>query len=169
MNGVSGSVPAHPALAGGPVYLDYNATTPVDPRVAEAMLPHLTDFFGNPSSSHRYADPPRRALAEARAEVAHLIGRVHLNGPGGRRLPNTLNISVDGVLGHELLAAVGEIAASTGSACHSGTHTPSPVLTAMGLDTARALGALRLSLGRWTTAGDIETAAAALVRAAAAQ
>ncbi|MEU9239675.1 cysteine desulfurase family protein [Streptomyces sp. NPDC048385] len=393
MNGVSGSVPAHPALAGGPVYLDYNATTPVDPRVAEAMLPHLTDFFGNPSSSHRYADTPRRALAEARAEVAHLIGarageivftgsgseadmlalrgvvlasgrprphvitqatehpavlgtcralerlhgatvtvlpvdrdglvepaaladaftedtvlvsvmaannetgalqpvaelaalarehgalfhcdaaqavgkiplgvqglgvdlltvvghkmyapkgaaalyvrdgvrlepvvygggqerglragtenvalavalgaaarisagelatgapdriaalrddlhqrltaalpgRVHLNGPGGLRLPNTLNISVDGVLGHELLAAVGEIAASTGSACHSGTHTPSPVLTAMGLDTARALGALRLSLGRWTTAGDIETAAAALVRAAAAQ
>ncbi|MEU1268617.1 cysteine desulfurase family protein [Streptomyces sp. NPDC005799] len=348
----------HPGLVGGPVYLDYNATTPVDPRVAEAMLPHLTDLFGNPSSSHPYSAEPRAALAGARAEVAALIGaradeivftgsgseadllavrgavlasggshvitqvtehsavletcralerlhgvrvtvlpvdgdglvdpaalaegldeetalvsvmaannetgalqriaelaalarkfgalfhcdaaqaigkillqvqelgvdlltvvghkmyapkgaaalyvrngvrlepvvygggqerglragtenvalavalgaaariaadeladgapariaalrddlhqrltaalpgRVHLNGPEKNRLPNTLNVSIDGALGHELLAATPEIAASTGSACHSGTHTPSPVLTAMGLDSA---------------------------------
>ncbi|MFC8371257.1 cysteine desulfurase family protein [Streptomyces sp. NPDC057238] len=393
MSAPSGVLPPHPGLAGGPVYLDYNATTPVDPRVAEAMRPYLTDFFGNPSSSHRYAAAPRWALAEARAQVAGLIGagpgeivftgsgseadllalrgavlasgrprpqvitqatehpavletcralerlhgaratvlpvdgdglvtpaalaaaltedtvlvsvmaannetgvlqpitelaalahergalfhcdaaqavgkvlldarelgvdlltivghkmyapkgaaalfvregvrlepvvygggqecglragtesvalavalgtaaqlaavelangapvrtmalrddlhrrltaalpgRVHLNGPDEQRLPNTLNVSVEGVLGHELLAAVGEIAASTGSACHSGTHTPSPVLTAMGLDATRALGALRLSLGRWSTAEDIETAAAALIRAAGAR
>ncbi|MEU9670644.1 cysteine desulfurase family protein [Streptomyces bobili] len=390
MNDVPDGVPSHPGLVGGPIYLDYNATTPVDPRVAAATLPHLTDFFGNPSNSHPYAQAPRRALDEARAQVADLIGartgeivftgsgseadllalrgavlasggprphvitqatehpavletcralerlhgakvtllpvdreglvepaalaaaftedtvlvsvmaannetgalqpvaelatlahehgalfhcdaaqavgkipldvqslgvdlltvvghkmyapkgaaalfvrdgvqlepvvygggqerglragtenvalavalgtaariavaelaggtpariaalrddlhqrltaalpnRVHLNGPEKNRLPNTLNVSVDGALGHELLAAVGQIAASTGSACHSGTHTPSPVLTAMGLDPARALGALRLSLGRWTTQGDIETAAAALIRAA---
>lgn len=48
-------VPAHPGFAGGPVYLDHNATPPVDPRVAEAMLPHLTDFFGDLSSSHPYS------------------------------------------------------------------------------------------------------------------
>ena len=385
-------VPVHPGLVGGPVYLDYNATTPVDPRVAEAMLPHLTEFFGNPSSSHLYGAEPQQALTEARAQVAALIGaradevvftasgsesdllalrgaalaagrphphvitqvtehpavletcralerlhgvrvsvlpvdgdglvdpatlaaaldeetalvsvmaannetgalqpiaelaevahrygalfhcdaaqatgkipldvealgvdlltvvghkmyapkgaaalyvrdgvklepvvygggqerglragtenvalavalgaaarlaaadladgvpsriaalrddlqqrltaalpgRVRPNGPEKNRLPNTLNISIDGVLGHELLAAAPEIAASTGSACHSGTHTPSPVLTAMGLDAARALGALRLSLGRWSTEGDIETAATALIQAAAA-
>lgn len=384
-------VPEHPGLAGGPVYLDYNATTPVDPRVAEVMGPHLTSFFGNPSSSHPYSAEPRRALAEARAQVAALIGaraeeivftasgseadllalrgavlasgrtrphvitqvtehpailetchvlerlhgarvsvlpvdgeglvdptalsaaldeetvlvsvmaannetgalqpinelaalahergalfhcdaaqavgkipldvralgldlltvvghkmyapkgaaalyvrdgvrlepvvygggqehglragtenvalavalgtaariaatdladgaqdriaalrddlhqrltaalpgRVHLNGPEKARLPNTLNVSIDGTLGHGLLAAARQIAASTGSACHSGTHTPSPVLTAMGLDPARALGALRLSLGRWTTTGDIETGADALTKAAA--
>jgi selenocysteine lyase/cysteine desulfurase len=65
---------AHPGLAGGPAYLDYNATTPVDPRVTEAMLPHLAQFFGNPSSSHHYADAPRQALAVARARVAALIG-----------------------------------------------------------------------------------------------
>ncbi|MFC7884767.1 cysteine desulfurase family protein [Streptomyces sp. NPDC057376] len=388
-----GDLPPHPGLAGGPVYLDYNATTPVDPRVAEAMWPHLTDFFGNPSSNHPFSQEPRRALAEARAQVASLIGagpgeivftgsgseadllavrgavlasgrphphvitqatehpavlqtcralerlhgarvtvlpvdrdglvepdaladaftedtvlvsvmaannetgalqpitelaalarergalfhcdaaqavgkiplnvgdlgvdlltivghkmyapkgaaalyvrdgvslepvvygggqerglragtenvalavalgtaarlaaeelasgaparvaalrddlhqrlaiglpgRVHLNGPDKHRLPNTLNVSVDGALGHEVLAAVGEIAASTGSACHSGTHTPSPVLTAMGMQPDRALGALRLSLGRWTTAEQIETAAATLIRAAGAQ
>jgi cysteine desulfurase len=387
------TLPPHPGLAAGPVYLDYNGTTPVDPRVAEAMRPHLTDFFGNPSSSHPFALEPRRALAAARAQVAGLIGarpgeivftgsgseadllalrgavlasgrprphvitqatehpavlktcvalerlhgarltvlpvdddglvelaalaaaftqdtvlvsvmaannetgalqsvaelaalahqcgalfhcdaaqavgkipldagelsvdlltivghkmyapkgaaalyvrdgvrlepvvygggqegglragtenvalavalgtaaqlaateladgaparlaalrddlhqrltdglpgRVHLNGPEKNRLPNTLNISVDGVLGHELLAVAHQIAASTGSACHSGTHTPSPVLTAMGLDPARALGALRLSLGRWTMPRDVETAATALIRAAAAQ
>ncbi|MGW0750660.1 hypothetical protein [Streptomyces sp. NPDC002587] len=67
MNDGPDTVPSHPGLAGGPVYLDYNATTPVDPGVAEAMLPHLTDFFGNPSSSHPYTQAPRRALDEARA------------------------------------------------------------------------------------------------------
>jgi cysteine desulfurase len=383
-------VPAHPGLAGGPAYLDYNATTPVDPRVTEVMLPHLTEFFGNPSSSHPYAGVPRRALAEARAQVAALIGarpaeivftasgseadllairgallasgrprphmitqatehpavletcraleylhgaritvlpvdgggrvspaalaaalqddtvlvsimaannetgvlqpvaelaalarrrgvlfhsdaaqaagkipvdvsswgvdlltvvghkmyapkgiaalyvregvqlepvvhgggqerglragtentalvvalgaaarlavgaiaagepaqltvlrddlhqrlvaalpgRAHLNGHPGWRLPNTLNISIDGTAGHDLLAAAPQIAASTGSACHSGTHTPSPVLTAMRLGDRRALGAVRLSLGRWTTPADITAAAESLVRAA---
>ncbi|WP_181309978.1 cysteine desulfurase family protein [Nocardioides campestrisoli] len=95
-----------------------------------------------------------------------LPGRVRLNGPVRERLPNTLNVSVDGVLGHELLDSVPTVAASTGSACHSGEHTPSPVLTAMGADRDRALGALRLSLGRWTTAEDVDLAAAGLVRAA---
>jgi cysteine desulfurase len=384
---VTAGPPPHPALAGGPVYLDYNATTPVDPRVAEAMLPHLTAGFGNPSSSHRYADAPRAALQQARAQVAGLIGacpaeivftgsgseadllairgaalaasrtrtrvitqctehpavletcralqrlhgirvtvlpvdadgvldpatlaaavdadtalvsvmaannetgtlqpirdlaaiahqhgalfhcdaaqavgkvpidvhelgvdlltvvghklyapkgiaglyvrdgirlepvvygggqerglragtenvalavalgtaaslaaaeladgtparlatlrddlhhqlctalpgRVHRNGSAQHCLPNTLNVSIDGIHGHDLLAATPEIAASTGSACHSGSHTPSPVLTAMGLDPRRALGALRLSLGRWSTPQDIDTAASMLI------
>ncbi|TDC71803.1 cysteine desulfurase [Actinomadura sp. GC306] len=383
--------PAHPGLADGPVYLDYNATTPVDPRVAEAMLPHLTTLFGNPSSDHGYAIGPRKALAEARAQVAALLGardaeivftssgseanllalrgavlaagagrphvitqatehpavlqtchalrrlhgaqvtvlpvdgeglvdpaaledaltvetvlvsvmaannetgalqpitelaalarehgalfhcdaaqaagkvpidvrelgvdlltvvghkmyapkataalyvrdgvrlepvvygggqerglragtenvslavalgtaarlaaddlangasariaalrddlhqrltdalpgRLHLNGPVRQRLPNTLNISIDGVRGHDLLAAAPLIAASTGSACHSGTHMPSPVLTAMGLDADRALGAVRLSLGRWSTEADVTTAAALIGSATA--
>ena len=64
----------HPGLADGPIYLDYNATTPVDPRVAEAALPYLTTHFGNPSSGHAYAEQPRRALAEARQQLAGLIG-----------------------------------------------------------------------------------------------
>ncbi|MEV0691601.1 aminotransferase class V-fold PLP-dependent enzyme [Streptomyces sp. NPDC050388] len=97
-----------------------------------------------------------------------LPARLHLNGPEKECLPNTLNVSVDGVLGNELLSAIPEIAASTGSACHSGTHIPSPVLTAMGLDSKQALGTLRFSLGRWTATADIETAADALTRAAAA-
>ena len=66
--------PTPAGLQGGPIYLDYNATTPVDPRVIEAMLPYLTTHFGNPSSSHHYAEQPRRALATAREQVARLIG-----------------------------------------------------------------------------------------------
>ncbi|MEW2081010.1 cysteine desulfurase family protein [Streptomyces sp. NPDC005283] len=383
-------IPAHPGLQGGPVYLDYNATTPVDPRVAEAMWPYVADRFGNPSSGHAYGIEPQQALIRARTQVAALIGaeaeeivftgsgseadnlalrgailaaktdrphmvtqvtehpavletcralerlhgtdvtylpvnheglvdpaalaaaltehtvlvsitaannesgalqpiaelaritrahgvlfhcdaaqaagripldvrdmgvdlltvvghkmyapkgiaalyvrhgvtleplvcgggqegglragtenvalavalgtaaqlavedladggdrriaalrdrlharladqlpgRIRLNGPADGRLPNTLNISIDGTRGHELLAAVADIAASTGSACHSGDHTPSPVLRAMGLDDARSLAALRLSLGRWTTPDEIDRVADLLVTAA---
>jgi cysteine desulfurase len=57
-----------------PVYLDYQATTPVDPRVVEAMLPYLTTEFGNPSSSHAYGRAAAAAVETARAEVAALIG-----------------------------------------------------------------------------------------------
>lgn len=91
--------------------------------------------------------------------VRSLPERVLLNGPASARLPNTLNISIHGITGHTLLAATPGIAASTGSACHSGNHQPSPVLTAMGLDADRSLSALRLSLGRWSTSDDIDRAA----------
>ena len=371
---------SHPALVDGPIYLDYNATTPVDPRVVEAALPYLTDYFGNPSSGHRYSAEPRAALAEARAEVAHLIGaqpdsviitgsgseadalaiqgsvlasdsthmisqvtehpavlgacetlsrqhgikttylpvdaygrvapddlrkaltqptglvsimyannetgvlqpiaelaaiahehgallhtdaaqavgkipvdvaeldvdlvtvvghkmyapkgigalyvrpgvrleplvrgggqehglragtentawavafgaaariagselvdegnrlrglrdrlfqrlvdqlpgRVQLNGHLTQRLPNTLNVTIGGVRGDDLLASCPQVAASTGSACHTGTTEPSPVLLAMGCSADRALGALRLTLGRWTSQADVDEAA----------
>ncbi|WP_433408050.1 cysteine desulfurase family protein [Saccharomonospora azurea] len=90
---------------------------------------------------------------------AGLGERVRLNGPPTSRLPNTLNVSVDGVRAHELLAAIPEVATSTGSACHSGRDMPSPVLTAMGLPAERSLAALRLSLGRWSTEEDVDRAA----------
>jgi cysteine desulfurase len=57
-----------------PVYLDYNATTPVDPAVLEAMLPFLTTWFGNPSSSHAWGTRARAAVEEARGQVAALLG-----------------------------------------------------------------------------------------------
>lgn len=56
-----------------PIYLDYNATTPLDPLVAAAMLPWLETAFGNPSSSHVFGQHARNAVAAARAEVAALI------------------------------------------------------------------------------------------------
>jgi cysteine desulfurase len=57
-----------------PIYLDYNATTPVAPAVAAAMLPYLREHFGNPSSGHVYGQRTREAVARARAQVAALIG-----------------------------------------------------------------------------------------------
>jgi cysteine desulfurase len=56
------------------VYLDHNATTPLDPRVREAMLPWLGERFGNPSSIHRVGQAARNAVEEAREHVAALIG-----------------------------------------------------------------------------------------------
>ncbi|MFL5706118.1 MAG: cysteine desulfurase family protein [Ktedonobacteraceae bacterium] len=88
-----------------------------------------------------------------------LPGSVHLNGHESERLPNTLNVSIDGVIGEEVLAAIPEIASSTGSACHEGSTDPSAVLTAMGLCRERALGALRLTLGRWSSEEEVERAA----------
>ncbi len=56
-----------------PIYLDYNATTPVLPEVADAMRPFLTDFFGNPSSTHWFGLQTKKAIEQARQQVASLL------------------------------------------------------------------------------------------------
>ena len=56
-----------------PIYLDYNATTPHDPEVIAAMRPFLEEEFGNPSSSHWYGIKPKKAVMEARNQVAALL------------------------------------------------------------------------------------------------
>lgn len=56
------------------IYLDHAATTPVDPRVLEAMLPYFTENFGNPSSIHSFGRDTRKAIEEARADIAREIG-----------------------------------------------------------------------------------------------
>jgi cysteine desulfurase len=53
--------------------LDYNATTPIDPEVAEAIQPYLLEFFGNPSSSHWYGAQTKKAIESARSQVADLL------------------------------------------------------------------------------------------------
>lgn len=88
---------------------------------------------------------------------AALGDRIALNGHPERRLPNTLNVSFIGRVGADILARIPELAASTGSACHSGEVTLSPVLQAMGIAPEVGMGAIRFSLGRGTTAEEIET------------
>ena len=108
-------------------------------------------------------DPCEDRLRELRDRLwnglrARLGDRVVLNGHPDRRLPNTLNVSLTGCYGDEILARVPEIAASTGSACHTGQRTLSPVLAAMGVPPAVGHGAVRLSVGRGTTEGQVDAA-----------
>lgn len=95
-----------------------------------------------------------------------LPGRMSVNGHRDRRLPNTANLSFAGVRALDLLAACPGVAASAGSACHAGLDSPSPVLTAMGVAGDRAMSAVRLSVGRWTTEAEVDRAAELILAAA---
>jgi len=104
----------------------------------------------------------RAALEE---KVKELGGVVH--GEKSPRLPNTLCAGFKGVTAVDLvkeMAAEG-VCISAGAACHSGAHTPSHVLKAMGVEQQLALGSVRISLSRYTTWGEVERAAVALGRA----
>jgi cysteine desulfurase len=99
-------------------------------------------------------------------ELRREIPGIRLNGHPSKRLPNTLNVSFPGVMGSALLEKLkNDIAASTGSACHEGSHTPSPVLKAMGLSDEAAFSALRLSLGRNNTERQVRRAVRLIVKA----
>ena len=90
--------------------------------------------------------------------------RVVLNGHPHQRLPNTLNVSFPNHYGHEILSRISGLAASTGSACHEGSHQLSPVLRAMGVPEPVGLGAIRFSLGRNSTYDHVETVVAELAK-----
>ena len=112
-----------------------------------------------PGAAVRMASLRDRLWSRLRAALGdHVV----LNGHPERRLPNTLNASFVGMIGSELLAAVPEVAASTGSACHDGQVSISPVLAAMHVDPLVARGAVRLSVGRYTSEEEVDRAAALL-------
>ena len=89
---------------------------------------------------------------------------VVLNGHDTLRLPNTLNVSFVGKIGADILRQLGGVAASTGSACHSGRIELSPVLAAMGVPERIGMGAIRFSLGRGTTSDEIDQVGALLAK-----
>jgi cysteine desulfurase len=115
-----------------------------------------------PTATQRLRQLRDRLWERLRAELGD---KVVLNGHPERRLPNTLNVNFVGQVGADLLQRVPEIAASTGSACHEGQVSQSPVLCAMGVPPQLGQGAVRLSVGRFTTDEEIERAAAALIEA----
>jgi len=82
--------------------------------------------------------------------------RIRLNGHPTRRLPNTLNVSLLGRPGSDVLSALDGVAASTGAACHSGSTALSPTLAAMGVRERWGQGAIRFSLGRESSLADID-------------
>jgi cysteine desulfurase len=100
----------------------------------------------------------RQQVLEALAK----LGGVRVNGEG---VPHILNITVDGVEAEPLMAAMPEIAISTGSACNSATLEPSHVLRSMGLSRQEGLSSLRVSFGRTTSDPDIIALIDALTRA----
>lgn len=108
-------------------------------------------------------------LAEESARILALRSRfldgisslsgVHINGSLEQRAPGILNLAFEGVDGESLLMALKDLAISTGSACTSASLEPSYVLRALGLGRELALGALRISFGRFTTEADVDFAA----------
>jgi cysteine desulfurase len=90
--------------------------------------------------------------------LSEALDDIRLNGVGAERLPGHLNVAFAGVKGDLLLGALGQLAVSTGSACNSASMAPSYVLKAMGLSDALAHASLRFSLGRFTTAAEVDAA-----------
>jgi cysteine desulfurase len=122
-------------------------------RIARESLPAATNKL------HALRDRLWQRLREALGE------RVVLNGHPERRLPNTLNVNFVGHVGADLLQAIPEVAASTGSACHEGQVSQSPVLCAMKVPPEIGQGAVRLTVGRFTTEDEVDRAAEAFVKA----
>jgi cysteine desulfurase len=117
------------------------------------------------------AELARLAFTEDAARIAVLRDRLEqglleripdarVNGASAARTPNTSNITLLGIEGEALVIALDlkGLACSTGAACSSGAVEPSHVLTAIGLPAAEARGTLRFSLGRHTTAAEIDAA-----------
>ncbi|NHM32069.1 cysteine desulfurase family protein [Neobacillus terrae] len=91
--------------------------------------------------------------------------QVLLNGHPEERLPNTLNVSFVKKIGQDLLDAIPQLAASTGSACHAGSIELSPVLKEMAVPEEVGMGAIRFSLGRFTTKDEIDQVLQWLIKA----
>ncbi len=165
------------------IYLDFNASTPVAPEVAALMqavqLEPLIHGAGHESGRRAGTEnilldvglgaacelayswigrPSIQKLRDLfwRRLTEEFDGSVVLNGHPTDRLPNTLNVSFPGKVGTEILHALDGVAASTGSACHSGSIELSPVLKAMRVPPEIGMGAIRFSLGRTTTEEEIE-------------
>lgn len=132
-------------------------TLPVHQIVAmgEAYRLAASDF----ERDRRHCEQLRRRLLDRLAELP----MIQLNGHPQHRVPQILNLSFPGLDAEALLLALDDIALAAGSACTSANQEPSHVLRAIGLDDLRAAASVRLSLGRFTTEDEIDTAARRLV------
>lgn len=112
------------------------------------------------------ADESARILAlreRLRTAIDAGLDDVHLNGSLEHRVPGNLNVSIGGVAGEPLLAALRDVALSAGSACASGSMEPSHVLAALGTPRELALRAIRFGLGRFNTAEEVDFVAGLVV------
>jgi cysteine desulfurase len=115
----------------------------------------------------------RKTLASEMARMKQLkqlfiktlsdVKDIHFNGSGAPQLPNTISVRFPNVSGNKLLSACPSIAASTGSACHSGHDEAPKSIVAMGVSEKEAMGTVRISMGRGTTEADVNLASKALL------
>lgn len=114
---------------------------------------------------HDDADRQRRLRDQLFESIVSEIPDVVLNGHKDKKLSNTLNIAFPGLVGGEILAGIPGLCASTGAACHDRSVTLSHVLAAMGVPKEVGMGAIRLTVGRYTTEEEIHQAASWIVAA----
>ena len=134
------------------------------------LSPALCAGFGVAARLMRERAEVDRAHVESLADLARtLFADWTINGSMTARYPGNLNLRRAGIDGARLLSDCRNIAFSLGSACASGSGRPSHVLRALGLTDAQARGSVRIGFGRYTTPAELESAAEALNKAAAAQ
>ncbi|MEU3290483.1 cysteine desulfurase family protein [Streptomyces longwoodensis] len=138
-----------------------------------AGTPNVPAIVGFGTAAHlittRAVPPPTHTRALRDRLQSHLLAAIPgatVNGHPHRRLPGNLSLTLPGIEATDLLDRIPGIAASTGSACNTGSGEPSHVLTAIGLTRDQARATLRLSIGRTTTDTDIEQAADLITRTA---
>jgi cysteine desulfurase len=139
-------------------------------RAGTENVPYIVGLGKACSMAGKNLDANQERMETLRDRLWHLLQReigddLVLHGQLAPRLPNTLSVSFPGVSGHDLLARIPELCASTGSACHSETAAMSPTLAAMGVEADVARGTVRLSLGWYTTEDEIDRAASLLAGA----
>ncbi len=152
-------VPVAPILFGGSQEREKRAGTENVAALVGLGAAAVRATADRAADADRLAELRDRLLALLRAGAPDLL----LNGHAVLRLPNNLNVSVPGIPGATMLMSLDRlgVAASGGSACSSGSIEPSHVLTAIGRSSAEASAGVRFSIGRHTTAGDIDCAGAA--------
>lgn len=139
-------------------------------RAGTENVPYIVALGKACSIALKGLDESQQRLESLRDRLWNLLRReigdsLVLHGELAPRLPNTLSVAFPEVSGHELLARIPELCASTGSACHSDVAAMSPTLAAMGVQSEVARGTVRLSLGWYTTEEEVDRAASLLAGA----
>jgi cysteine desulfurase len=135
-----------------------SGTLPTHQIVGFGAAAALARAHGEGDAAHA-----RDLAARLRRALESLPG-VIFNGDAAHRVPGLINLSFEGIEGESLVTGLTEIAVSTGSACSSAAREPSYVLRALGRSTELAQSSLRISLGRFTAASDVDQAASAIRR-----
>jgi len=133
-----------------------SGTLPTHQIVGLGMAATLARAEGTGDAAHA------RDLVSRLWQELEPVAGVMLNGHREQRVPGLLNVSFPGVEGESLITGLADFALSSGSACSSATREPSYVLRSLGRSTELAQSSLRLSLGRFTTAAEVDTAATAI-------